>query len=80
MTFAVSDTGIGMTREQMERLFDAFSQGDASVSRRFGGTGLGLALSRRRARMMGGDITMSSAAGQGSTFMLSMPARVREGP
>ena len=80
VTFAVSDTGIGMAPEQMEKLFDAFSQGDASVSRRFGGTGLGLALSRRLARMMGGDITMSSAAGQGSTFVLRMPERVTEGP
>ena len=78
LTFAVTDTGIGMTPEQMARLFESFGQADASVSRRFGGTGLGLALSRRLARMMGGDITVASAAGQGSTFALRLPARVGE--
>jgi CheY-like chemotaxis protein len=78
LTFAVTDTGIGMTPEQMARLFESFGQADASVSRRFGGTGLGLALSRRLARMMGGDITVASAAGEGSTFALRLPARVGE--
>jgi CheY-like chemotaxis protein len=76
--FAVTDTGIGMTPEQMTRLFESFGQADASVSRRFGGTGLGLALSRRLARMMGGDITVASVSGQGSTFALRLPARVGE--
>jgi signal transduction histidine kinase len=52
----VSDSGIGMTPEQMDRLFEAFAQADASISCRFGGTGLGLALSRRLCRLMGGDI------------------------
>ena len=78
LTFAVTDTGIGMTPEQMARLFESFGQADASVSRRFGGTGLGLALSRRLARMMGGDITVASVAGEGSTFALRLPARVGE--
>jgi GAF domain-containing protein/CheY-like chemotaxis protein len=78
LTFAVTDTGIGMTPEQMARLFESFGQADASVSRRFGGTGLGLALSRRLARMMGGDITVASVAGQGSTFTLRLPALVGE--
>jgi signal transduction histidine kinase/CheY-like chemotaxis protein len=78
LTFAVSDTGIGMTSEQMARLFESFSQADASVARRFGGTGLGLALSRRLARMMGGDITVASVPGEGSTFVLRLPARVGE--
>jgi GAF domain-containing protein/CheY-like chemotaxis protein len=76
LTFAVTDTGIGMTPEQLARLFESFGQADASVSRRFGGTGLGLALSRRLARMMGGDITVASAHGQGSTFVLRLPALV----
>ena len=78
LTFAVTDTGIGMTPEQMARLFESFGQADASVSRRFGGTGLGLALSRRLARMMGGDITVASVAGEGSTFALRLPAVVGE--
>ena len=78
LTFAVTDTGIGMTPEQMARLFESFGQADASVSRRFGGTGLGLALSRRLARLMGGDITVASVAGQGSTFALRLPAHVGE--
>ena len=75
LTFAVTDTGIGMTPEQMARLFESFGQADASVPRRFGGTGLGLALSRRLARMMGGDITVASVPGEGSTFALRLPAR-----
>jgi GAF domain-containing protein/DNA-binding response OmpR family regulator/anti-sigma regulatory factor (Ser/Thr protein kinase) len=76
LVFTVSDTGIGMTPEQMDRLFQEFSQADASVTRRYGGTGLGLALSRRLARMMGGDITVESEAGRGSTFAMHVPASV----
>jgi GAF domain-containing protein len=78
LTFTVIDTGIGMTGDQTARLFETFSQADASVARRFGGTGLGLALSRRLARLMGGDITVSSAAGRGSSFALRLPRRVGE--
>ena len=78
MTFSVRDSGIGMTPEQMGRLFEDFSQADASVTRKFGGTGLGLSLSRRLARMMGGDITVESEAGVGSTFTLRIPATVAE--
>ncbi len=78
LTFTVSDTGIGMTAEQMTRLFETFSQADASVARRFGGSGLGLALSRQLARMMGGDITVESEPGVGSTFVLRLPAQVEE--
>ena len=78
MVFSVSDTGIGMTPEQLARLFEAFSQADAATTRKYGGTGLGLALSRRLCRMMGGDVTVESEAGQGSTFTIRLPAEVAE--
>ena len=78
IVFAVRDTGIGMTPEQMARLFEEFAQADATTTRRFGGTGLGLALSRRLCRMMGGDITVASEPGRGSTFTIRLPAEVRE--
>jgi GAF domain-containing protein/CheY-like chemotaxis protein/HAMP domain-containing protein len=78
ITFRVSDTGIGMTPEQMTKLFQEFSQADVSTSRKYGGTGLGLALSRRLCRMMGGDITVASEAGRGSTFTMRLPAEVAE--
>jgi signal transduction histidine kinase/DNA-binding response OmpR family regulator len=78
LTFSVSDTGIGMTPEQLAKLFEAFTQADAATTRRYGGTGLGLALSRRLCRMMGGDVTAESEAGRGSTFTVRLPARVRE--
>jgi GAF domain-containing protein/CheY-like chemotaxis protein len=76
--FSVSDTGIGLTPEQMARLFQEFSQADASTSRRYGGTGLGLSLSRRLCRLMGGDVTAASEAGRGSTFTVRLPVEVRE--
>ena len=78
ITLAVSDTGIGMTDEQMNKLFEEFSQADASTTRNYGGTGLGLSLSRRLCRMMGGDITVQSEAGVGSTFTIRLPAEVRD--
>jgi CheY-like chemotaxis protein len=78
IVFSVRDTGIGMTAEQMARLFAAFSQADAATTRKYGGTGLGLALSRRLCRMMGGDVTVESQAGRGSTFTIRLPAQVAE--
>jgi PAS domain S-box-containing protein len=74
----VADNGIGIPFEKLDRLFNAFSQVDASTSRRFGGTGLGLVLCRHFARMMGGEITVDSVEGEGSTFTVKLPTRVRE--
>jgi len=71
--FAVSDTGIGMTAEQQAKLFEEFTQADAATAQRFGGTGLGLALSRKLARMMGGDVTVTSEPGKGSVFTVRLP-------
>ena len=72
---AVADTGIGLTAEQQAKLFQDFAQADSLTARRYGGTGLGLALSRKLARMMGGDVTVASEPGQGSVFTVRMPAR-----
>jgi hypothetical protein len=71
--FAVSDTGIGMTPEQQIKLFEEFSQADASTAQKFGGTGLGLAITRKLARMMGGDVTVASEPGKGSVFTVRLP-------
>jgi len=73
MSFIVSDTGIGMTEEQLGRLFQAFSQADASTTRRYGGTGLGLAITKHFCEMLGGRITVESEAGAGSTFTITLP-------
>jgi signal transduction histidine kinase/CheY-like chemotaxis protein len=73
LTVRVSDTGPGMTAEQLSRLFTAYDQTNETVARTHGGTGLGLAVSRELARRMGGDLTVDSAPGRGSTFILSLP-------
>ena len=75
---AVIDSGIGMTAEQMSRLFEEFSQADASTARQYGGTGLGLAITRRLCQMMGGDVTVASEPGKGSTFTVFLPLAAAE--
>jgi signal transduction histidine kinase len=75
VVFTVADTGIGMTPEQMENLFHPFTQADPSTTRRFGGTGLGLALTQRLCQRMGGEVGVSSVAGEGSVFTVRLPDR-----
>ena len=78
LVFAVRDTGIGMSDEQLARLFKPFTQADASIARDFGGTGLGLALTRRPAQLLGGDVTVESTYGEGSVFTLRIPTDCRD--
>jgi len=79
LLFRVSDTGIGMTPEQVSRLFQAFSQADSSTARKYGGTGLGLAITRQFCELMGGSVEVQSEPGKGSTFTLRLPAEVTKG-
>jgi signal transduction histidine kinase len=76
ITILVVDTGIGMTPEQMGKLFQEFSQASSSTASKYGGTGLGLVISRRFCQMMGGDITVESEPGRGSTFTIRVPRSV----
>ncbi len=76
IVFRVGDTGIGMTREQMNTIFEAFTQADASTTRKYGGTGLGLAITKKFCQMMGGDVSVDSVVQQGTTFTIWLPAMV----
>jgi signal transduction histidine kinase/CheY-like chemotaxis protein len=78
VTFRVSDTGIGMTAEQIAKLFQPFTQADTSTTRQYGGTGLGLAITKHFCQMMGGDIAVESVWGEGSTFRITLPAVVND--
>ena len=74
LEFQVSDSGIGMSAEQVDRVFDAFVQADSSTTRKFGGTGLGLAITKHFSEMLGGKIEVVSVEGSGSTFTVLLPA------
>ena len=78
VVFQVADSGIGMTEEQLAKLFQRFSQADASTTRKFGGTGLGLAITRALCRLLGGDVAVESEAGRGSTFTITIPATMAD--
>jgi signal transduction histidine kinase len=76
VTLSVSDTGIGMTAEQIGKLFQEFSQASSTTASKYGGTGLGLVISRKFCQMMGGDITVASEPGKGSVFTVRLPGGV----
>jgi signal transduction histidine kinase len=76
VSFRVADTGIGMTQEQADKVFEAFTQADNSTTRKYGGTGLGLTITKKFCQMMGGDVSVSSEPGAGSTFTIRLPAQI----
>jgi PAS domain S-box-containing protein len=78
LSFRVADTGIGMTKEQLQRVFQPFTQADASTTKQYGGTGLGLAISQRFCQMMGGSIEASSTLGEGTTFTVLLPSAIKQ--
>jgi K+-sensing histidine kinase KdpD len=76
LNFRVADNGIGMSPEQIDKVFEAFTQADNSTTRKYGGTGLGLTITKKFCQMLGGDISVNSALGKGSTFTIRLPSRI----